>query len=107
MSGGSYRQFGFLDAMAFIVNKNNPIDDLSFEQLDSILSTTRARGGQPIRTWGEVGVTGPLANESIKIYGLQPWNGFEEFVRQRILSAGGVRGECMKSHLSRTAGARV
>jgi phosphate transport system substrate-binding protein len=93
ISGGSYRQFGFLDSVGFVVNKNNPIDKLTFDQLDSILSTTRNRGGPPLTTWGQLGVTGPLADKPIHIVGLQPWNGFEEFVRERVLNYAGNRGE--------------
>ncbi len=93
ISGGSYRQFGFLDAVGFAVNPRNPIDHLSFDQLDAILSTTHARAGQPITTWGQLGLTGDWADKPIHIYGVKPWNGFEEFVRQRVLSVGGTRGE--------------
>jgi phosphate transport system substrate-binding protein len=93
ISGGSYRHFGFLDAIGFIVNEANPIDHLSFDQLDSILSTTRNRGGAPITTWGQLGLTGDWADKEIHIVGIQPWNGFEEFVRQRVLNYGGKRGE--------------
>jgi phosphate transport system substrate-binding protein len=93
ISGGSYRHFGFLDAVGFAVNKENPIEKLSFDQLDRILSTTNARGGTPIRTWGDLGLTGDWADKPIHIVGIKPWNGFEEFVRQRVLSANGKRGE--------------
>jgi len=93
ISGGSYRHFGFLDSMSFTVSKDNPIDKLSFDQLDSILSTTRNRGGAAITTWGQLGLTGVWADKPIHIYGIQPWNGFEEFVRQRVLDANGHRGE--------------
>lgn len=93
ISGGSYRQFGFLDSVGFAVNKNNPIDKLSFDQLDSLLSTTRNRGGTPVMTWGQVGLTGDWANKPIHIYGIEPWNGFEEFTRQKVLNANGKRGE--------------
>jgi phosphate transport system substrate-binding protein len=93
ISGGSYRHFGFLDAVGFAVNKDNPIEGLSFDQLDRILSTTNNRGGTPIRTWGELGLTGDWADEPIHIVGIQPWNGFEEFVRQRVMDSGGKRGE--------------
>jgi phosphate transport system substrate-binding protein len=92
ISGGSYRQFGFLDSVAFAVNKANPIEKLSFDQLDRILSTTNARGGTPIRTWGDLGLGGDWADEPIHIVGIKPWNGFEEFVRQRVLSINGTRG---------------
>ncbi|MEV4333761.1 substrate-binding domain-containing protein [Streptomyces sp. NPDC049597] len=93
ISGGSYRQFGWLDSLAFTVNKKNPMDKLSLDQLDSILSTTRARGGDPITTWGDLGLTGEWADKPIRIYGIAPWNGYEEFIRQRVLSTKDVRGE--------------
>jgi phosphate transport system substrate-binding protein len=93
ISGGSYRHFGFLDSVAFAVNKENPIDKLSFDQLDRILSTTNARGGTTIRTWGDLGLTGDWADKPIHIVGIKPWNGFEEFVRQRVMSYNGTRGE--------------
>ena len=91
--GGSYRHFGALDALAFYVHKDNPIEKLTLEQIDAIYSTTRHRGGQPIRTWGDLGATGEWADKPIKAWGIKPWNGFEEFVRQRVLSVGGKRGE--------------
>ena len=93
ISGGSYRHFGFLDAVGFFVNQNNPIESLSFTQLDAILSSTRHRGAAQIATWGQLGLTGEWANKPIHIYGVKPWNGFEEFVRQRVLSIPGRRGE--------------
>ena len=93
ISGGSYRHFGFLDAVAFFVNKENPLEKISFDQLDSILSTTRHRGGVAITTWGQLGLTGEWADKPIHVYGIKPWNGFEEFIRQRVLSRDGKRGE--------------
>lgn len=93
ISGGSYRVFGALDAVGFIVNRANPIDQLTFDQLDSILSATRFRGGRPIRTWGDLGLSGEWADKPIHVYAIKPWNGFEEFVRQRVLSLPGKRGE--------------
>jgi phosphate transport system substrate-binding protein len=93
ISGGTYRHFGFLDAVAFFVNRDNPIDKLSFAQLDAILSSTRHRGAAPANTWGDLGLTGEWGGKPIHVYGVQPWNGFEEFVRQRVLSIDGKRGE--------------
>ncbi len=93
VSGGSYRHFGALDAVAFFVNKENPIEVLTFDQIDAIYSTTHHRGGKPIRKWGELGLTGEWAEKPINPYGIKPWNGFEEFVRQRVLSKADKRGE--------------
>jgi phosphate transport system substrate-binding protein len=93
ISGGSYRHFGFLDAVAIFVHKDNPIETIRFDQFDSIASSTRHRGGPAITTWGQLGLTGEWADKPIHIYGVKPWNGFEEFVRQRALSVPGKRGE--------------
>ena len=93
VSGGSYRHFGALDAIAFYVNKDNPIEKISFEQLDALYSSTHHRGGKPVTKWGDLGLTGDWADKPIKLYGIKPWNGFEEFVRQRVLSVGDKRGE--------------
>ena len=94
VSGGSYRHFGALDAVGFFVHKDNPLEKITFEQLDAIYSSTRHRGGgKAITTWGELGLTGDWADKPIHAYGIRPWNGFEEFVRQRVLSVGDKRGE--------------
>src|SRR5215831_9719059 len=87
--GGSYRSYGFTDALTFVVHKDNPIDHLSFEQIDAIYSKTRLRGvKQPIVTWGQVDqtvMTGEWADKPIHAWGVQPWNGFEQFIRLRVL----------------------
>ena len=93
ISGGTYRHFGFLDALGVFVNRDNPIDKLTFAQLDAILSKTHHRGGPAITTWGQLGLTGEWTDKPIHVWGVKPWNGFEEFVRQRVLSVGGKRGE--------------
>lgn len=91
--GGTYRHYGFLDSVAVIVNPANPLQRLTLAQLDGILSRTHVRGGPAITTWGQLGLTGDWAHKPIHVYGIKPWNGFEEFVRQRVLSAPGRRGE--------------
>ena len=93
VSGGSYRHYGALDAVGFFVNKDNPLEKITFDQLDAMYSSTHHRGGKPITKWGDLGLTGEWADKPIKVYGIKPWNGFEEFVRQRVLSKGDKRGE--------------
>ncbi len=93
ISGGSYRHYGFLDAMGFFVHPDNPIQQLSYDQIDAIYSSTRHSGAAPITTWGQLGLTGEWADKKINVHGIKPWNGFEEFVRQKILDRGGKRGE--------------
>jgi phosphate transport system substrate-binding protein len=93
VSGGTYRHFGFLDAIAFFVHPDNPLKQLSFDQIDAIYSSTHHRGGAAITTWGQLGLTGEWADKPIHVWGVKPWNGFEEFIRQRALSVGDQRGE--------------
>ena len=93
VSGGSYRHYGFLDAVSFIVNKDNPIEGLSFAQLDGIFSKTHYLGAGALTTWGQLGLSGEWADKPIHLYGIKPWNGYEEFIRQRVLSTPGERGE--------------
>src|ERR1700737_1781390 len=54
--GGSYRHFGALDAIAFFVHKDNPLEKLTFDQLDAIYSSTHLRGGKPATKWGDLGL---------------------------------------------------
>ena len=92
VSGGTYRHYGFLDAVGVFVNPANPLQRIDLAQLDAILSRTHWRGGAPITRWGQLGLTGAWADRPIHIYGVKPWNGFEEFVRERVLSTPGSRG---------------
>jgi len=76
-----------------MVHPNNPLSQLNYQQIDSIFSSTRHRGGAEITTWGQLGLTGEWADKPINVYGIRPWNGFEEFIRQKILDNNGQRGE--------------
>src|SRR5438105_13466559 len=91
--GGSYRHFGALDAVVFFVHKENPLQSLTFEQIDAIYSSTHHLSGKGAARWGDLGLPGEWAELPIRPYGIKPWNGFEEFVRQRVLSKGSARGE--------------
>ena len=90
---GSYRHYGFLDALAVFVHESNPLKEISLKLLDATFSATLHRGGTTVETWGDLGLKGDWADRPVHRYGVKPWNGFEEFFRQRVLNAGGRRGE--------------
>jgi ABC-type phosphate transport system substrate-binding protein len=92
VSGGSWRQFGFLDAVVIVVNPKNPVRALTFTQLDAAFSRSHLRGDRPAVTWGELGARGAWADRPVHVYALEPWGGYEEFVRERVLDAAGRRG---------------
>jgi phosphate transport system substrate-binding protein len=56
------------DALAVYVNLHNPVEQLTLTQLDAIFSRAPRRGGRPIETWGELGVSGPLAHQLVSRY---------------------------------------
>jgi phosphate transport system substrate-binding protein len=89
VASGSYRTPGKTHAIAFLVNKENPIEKLTFSQLDAIFSTTRKHGGkEDIKTWGQVGLMGEWANKPISLWGLIRPNGIANFIQGRVMTNG-------------------
>ncbi|MEF2892312.1 MAG: phosphate ABC transporter substrate-binding protein, partial [Akkermansia sp.] len=76
-----------LDAVAFFVNKNNPIQALSLTQVDSIFSSTFKRGGSNITDWGDAGVPS-MKGKAISIYGRNSASGTNGFVKEIALKKG-------------------
>jgi len=87
---GGYNMRGTLFAWAIFVNKDNPLAQLSVDQLDGIFGSERSGGWEVganadnnllftskyargpdrnIRTWGQLGLTGEWANSDIRTYG--------------------------------------
>jgi len=85
---GSVGSLGKTATTIVLVAKDNPIQGLSFPQLDAIYSTTRKRGHADIKTWGDVGLTGEWADRPIHLYGLKPPNGIEQFFKWKVLDGG-------------------
>jgi phosphate transport system substrate-binding protein len=81
-----------IDALAVFVNRDNPIPGLTLKQVDSIFSNTYRRGGTPIRTWGEAGLTGDWANRAISLYGRNSVSGTYGFFKNVALNGGDFDG---------------
>ena len=88
VAGGSYRTPGKTHAIAFFVNEKNPIEKLSFAQLDAIFSSTRKRGYKDATKWGDAGLTGEWADKPIHLWGLIRPNGIAHFLEDRVLNGG-------------------
>jgi phosphate transport system substrate-binding protein len=82
-----------IDMLAVYVNKDNPIKGLTFAQLDAIFSSTRKRGHKPVRTWGDVGLTGEWANKPISIFGRNAASGTYGFFKKNVLLNGDYKAE--------------
>jgi phosphate transport system substrate-binding protein len=77
-----------LDSLAIFVNKDNPVKSLSLDQVDAIFSKTRKSGHGEITTWGQVGVTGKLANMPISLYGRNSASGTYGYFKEHALKKG-------------------
>lgn len=95
VSGGSWRHFGFVDAVAVIVNESNPVRGLSLAQLDAIFSRSRHRGHASVASWDQVGVK-EWAGRPVHVVGTGAWADEESaramFFRERVMD-GRRRGE--------------
>ncbi|MFW6218331.1 MAG: PstS family phosphate ABC transporter substrate-binding protein, partial [Verrucomicrobiota bacterium] len=51
-----------IDALAIFVNKDNPLESISSEEIDSVFSNTYRKGGTPITEWSQLGIEGSLGD---------------------------------------------
>ncbi len=78
-----------LDALSVFVNKNNPLEKITLDQVDAIFSKTRKREyREDITTWGQLGLTGEWANKPISIYGRNSASGTYGFFKDEALKKG-------------------
>jgi phosphate transport system substrate-binding protein len=95
------RKFGYkptvlrtaVDALAVFVHKDNPIPSLTLEQVDAIFSKSRRRGGKPVRTWGDLGLTGEWASRPLSLYGRNSASGTYGFFKEHVLKNGDFKDE--------------
>ena len=91
------KQFGYkptalptsIDMLAIYVHKDNPLRELSLQQIDAIFSKSR-KGGleKDIVTWGELGLTGEWANKPISLYGRNSVSGTYGYFKEHALFKG-------------------
>jgi phosphate transport system substrate-binding protein len=81
-------------ALGIFVNKDNPLAQLTFDQLDAIFSAERRRGEKDlIRTWGQLGLTGEWAHHAIQPYSGPAFEAPGYFFSQTVLN-GSVLWNC-------------
>jgi len=77
-----------IDALAVMVNKDNPVKGLTMEQVDGIFSSTRKCGGdKDIESWGDAGVAAWGA-KSIQLYGRNSVSGTYGYFKEHALCKG-------------------
>ena len=93
---GFEKKFGYkptevkvaIDALAVYVHKDNPVEGLTMQQVDSIFSSTFRAGGKAIKAWGEAGLTGEWVSKDISKYGRNSASGTYGFFKDEGLLKG-------------------
>jgi phosphate transport system substrate-binding protein len=83
-----------IDALAVYVNKDNPLQQLTLQQVDGIFSKGRACGGKAINSWGDAGVKDPKwAGKPISLYGRNSASGTYGFFKEHALCKGDYKDQ--------------
>lgn len=73
-----------IDSLSIFVQKDNPLEGVTLDQLDGLFSSTYRRNGKPIETWNDMGVDGNLARRRVSLFGRNSASGtyglFKEFI---------------------------
>ena len=78
-----------VDALAVFVNKDNPIQCLTVQQLDQIFSQTHLNsGGINIAAWGDLGLAGEWATQPISLFGRNSASGTYQTFKGTVLYNG-------------------
>lgn len=99
VAAGSLATPGHSPALAVLVPADNPIPDLSLNQLAAVLGDWRSADFHPIRRWGDLGLSGPWTERAIHLYTVDAASGPGRFLTQTVL--GGHR-EWSWSNLTET-----
>jgi phosphate transport system substrate-binding protein len=77
-----------LDAVAVFINKDNPMESASMRDIDAIFSSTYKMGGQPVHTWGDLGLEGEYRSRPVSVYGRNSASGTYGFFKKLALAKG-------------------
>ncbi|MBA3002259.1 MAG: PstS family phosphate ABC transporter substrate-binding protein [Desulfurivibrio sp.] len=78
-----------LDSLAVYVNKDNPLNEMSLQQVDAIFSKNRKGGlAENITTWGQLGLTGTWQQTPISIFGRNSASGTYGYFKEHALFKG-------------------
>lgn len=117
---GSFDVRGWTFALGVYVHKDNPLAQLTIDQLDGIFGAERsggwngltwdtsvARGPEKnIRTWDQLGLTGEWAKQPIHVYGYNMKYHFNDEIDKKVLKGSSKWNEAMRAY-SNAAGLKA
>jgi phosphate transport system substrate-binding protein len=77
------RNFDF--AIGVFVNKNNPLSQMTLDQIDKVFAWHEGGKSANIETWGQLGLKGDWADKPIDLYGWHESDVFSTFVEHAVL----------------------
>ena len=81
-----------IDMLAVFVHKDNPLPELSLQQVDAIFSKNRNGGAKAdIRTWGDLGLEGEWKDKPISLYGRNASSGTYGYFKENALFKGNFK----------------
>lgn len=82
-----------VDALAVFVNNENPIDQVTLQQLDAVFSKERRRGApESLDRWEQLGVAGSWGREFIHVHVRDAVSGTHQFFKD-LVELGGIDKE--------------
>ncbi len=84
------------DAVAIYVHKDNPIAQLTLNQVGALFGQARAGSHPPISNWGQIGVAGTLATQPIVRYGRDRRSGTRAFFQHVALNDAEYREDILE-----------
>lgn len=80
-----------IDLLAVYVHRDNPLDEISLQQLDAVFSSTRKSGGEAIDTWGQLGLKDDFQSAPITMFGRNAASGTYGYFKEKVLGNGDFR----------------
>jgi phosphate transport system substrate-binding protein len=78
-----------IDALAVFVNRDNPIEGLSIQQVDAVFSSNRKCGyPSEVNNWGDLGLTGDWARRDMQLFGRNSVSGTYGYFKKKALCKG-------------------
>lgn len=83
-----------MDAVGIYVHRDNPLPNLTLEQVDALFSSTRNRGYPfEIGQWGQLGLQDEWVKAPVRLYGRGEKSGTRDFVKEHALRSGEFKPE--------------
>lgn len=78
-----------IDALALFVNQDNPLQELTMAQVDSIFSPNlRCGASKPALRWGDLGLGGIWTQRSVQLFGRNSVSGTYGYFKEKALCKG-------------------